>query len=70
MKITKKIQIGDYSFELTLESKSVHAHSLMIDYKLDDAMEDIKDKLITGTSEQGHFDLTELVAKHKEEKKL
>jgi hypothetical protein len=30
--INKLIEIGDYKFELTLKSKSVHAHSLMTDY--------------------------------------
>lgn len=32
MKIAKQILLGQYLFELTLESKSVHAHSLMTDY--------------------------------------
>jgi len=33
MEITKHIEIGEYRFELTLKSKSTHAHSLMTDFK-------------------------------------
>lgn len=60
MKITKRIQIGDYSFELTLESKSVHAHSLMTDYVM--PMNILEAKLYEW--------LHETIKQHKEDKKL
>lgn len=33
MKISKTIEYGEYKFQVTIKSKSVHAHSLMSDYK-------------------------------------
>lgn len=62
--ITKNIQIGDYFFTLTLQSKSVHAHSLMTDE------EDNLSDIIDGIIEELNPIITGMIVKHKEEKHL
>lgn len=64
MKITRRIQLPDspYLFELTLESKTVEAHSLMSDNQ-----EEIKHSL--GDDINLRFRLTEMADQHQQKLK-
>jgi hypothetical protein len=63
MKMTKIIEHGDYKFELTIESKSVHAHSLMSDMK--DELTDM-----TLASEFDETTIVNLIVTHMDKKKF
>lgn len=63
MEISKRIQIGDYAFEVMLKSKSAHAHSLMTDCK-----ENLESHLNGFISGLKMHPLPALIDKHKEGK--
>jgi hypothetical protein len=64
MEITKHIEIGEYRFEVTLRSKSTHAHSLMTDQR--EAFQFIIDAT---AKESIELNLPNLIEFHKEKSK-